>query len=272
MLRYQPHLSTRYETLGAVPSSTRGTTVTASASVNTKGSWTTIGTTTFEYHTLYVDLGNGGTADFVVDIGINNGSSVMTLCEDLRLCSLRGGAANGANYALPLYVPSGSALQARVASSVTVATLSVILRGASNGWQGAPGCRKVQAFYTSASSRGLDLDPGTDDTDTAWTEIDATTAYSAHGLMIGIGNGGESTRAALRTYLLDVGMGAAASEYLLISDLLLSQGSVADAVLPHVLGPFPCSIPASTRLAVRARTSAATALERKVDVALWGLI
>jgi hypothetical protein len=171
---------------------------------------------------------------------------------------------------LPLYVPKGSQIQARCACSTASRTMTLLLIGSSGGWMGAPGCRRASAIYTPSSSRGLTLTPTTANTDTAWTELIASTSRECRAIMVAIGPGGEEVRATSRNYLIDIGLGSAGNEAPIVSDLLAGNGTVGDVALPQVFGPFPTWIPEGNRISCRARTDDVTAGERAIDIAAWG--
>lgn len=268
MIRWQPHLSTRHETLGATGSLSRGTTITAAGSADTKGSYANVGSATkFDYHSLHVMAVSLLPGDFVFDIALSTGD---LLAGDLRLTALSEGRHGGGTYALPLYVPAGSQLQVRCACSIASRTMSVVLTGSSGGWMGAPGVRRCSAIYTPTSSRGLTLTPTVANTDTAWTEMLASTSRECRAIMVAVGPGGEFPRAASHFYLVDIGLGAAGNEAEIVGDLLCGSGTAGDVPLPMVFGPFPTWIPGGNRISCRVRTDDVTSGERAIDVAAWG--
>jgi hypothetical protein len=208
-----------------------------------------------------------GTSDFVFDIALSTGDLIA---GDLRLAALREGRHAGGCYSMPLYVPAGSQLQVRCAATTASATMTVVMVGASGGWMGAPGVRRCSALYTPSSSAGVILTPTTANTDTAWTDLIASTTRECRAIMVAIGPGNEEVRATAHHYLIDIGLGAAASETAIVSDLMAANGTTGDVPLPQVFGPFPTWIPSGNRISCRIRSDDVTAGERALDIAAWG--
>jgi len=88
----------------------------------------------------------------------------------------------------------------------------------------------------------------------SWTQIFSALANDTYGLLICINN--NRTSASSRNSVLDVGIGAASSEILLIADIISGNAN------PYTLGGlwyyFPVAIPAGTRVAVRAQGTVTT--------------
>lgn len=274
-LRWQPTANCRYETLGADTASSCGTVITSSASVNNKGSWVDIGSTTsFPYHILIVGIGGTtAAANYLVDIGINVSGSRFTIVSNLRIPALKGGNSRGGGLpVLPLHVPAGSQLSARCSASTGSSSAHVTITGGSTGFGGMPGYSRCVAFFTATSCRGPEADPSTANTKTAFRQSDSSTSDLAHALMFAVGPYTETTRTAARDYLLDVAIGGAGSEAVIVANIPFKQDADGDAPLPTYFGPVPIMIPAATRLSYRCQTSDSTSGERQVDVAFWGFV
>ena len=69
---------------------------------------------------------------------------------------------------------------------------------------------------------------------------------------------------------LDIGIGPAGSEVPVVSDFLFNHAAVNDGVYPQVVS-FPCTIPSSVRLAVRAQSTNNDATDRLFMIAITGL-
>lgn len=274
--RWQPTENCRYETLGAETASSRGIQVTADAAANTKGSWTDIGSaTSFDYHVLWVFAGSAGSSgnnDYVYDIGINVGGNRWVLAADLRCAALKGNRHGGHGVLLPLYVPAGAQLSIRTAASTGSTVLQILLVGASAGLGGMPGYSRMVAFYTPATSRGVELDPTVAHTKTSYVEITSGTSAQAEAVMFAFGSGGEVVRSQSSNYLVDLASGAGAAEFNFLANIQLSVDAASDSPFPSWVGPLAMNLPASTRLATRCQTSSVTAGERKLDVAAYGFI
>lgn len=125
---------------------TYGTTITASGSTNTKGTWVAVhATVTYDLYLHNITFSSGGvgnaSARSQVDLGIGpDASNVTVICENLVADNSgttgagSGWLVGGRFYAqIPLYVPAGTQLWARSQSN----TASQTVRIAVNSW-GAP--------------------------------------------------------------------------------------------------------------------------------------
>lgn len=268
--------SLRHEVRGSAGASSRGTLITSSATVNLKGSWTDLGgTTSFQWNALTVFLNrNGAAANYVIDIGISDGSSRFVLIENLRFAAQKTAGAHNLQLTIPVRVPSGAQLSARAAASSASAAVDVSVIGHAEGIGGTPGFSRAIALFSPTSSRGVAVDPGgTAHTKGSWAQITASTPADI-GAMFGlIGQNADVTRTATASMLLDIGIGDAASEFVLYPDAFLSWGSTHDGPsnCPRI-PPFACAVPSGTRIAARAQCSGITAGDRNIDLSLYGLV
>ena len=272
MFNWVPHTAARSENRGAVTGSTTGTTITGGGA-NTKGSYTDIGaTTTFDYEWIVFTSGNGSAAaDYVLDLAINVGGNRFIIAQDLRFCNIRAANEQWDIYALPLHVPSGSQLSVRCASSTASATCQVVIIGYSSGQFGAPGYSRCQAFYTSATSRGINCDPGAVAHTKTRTQITASTSDRAVALLVYVGPNADIAAAATR-WLFDIEVGGAGTEQVLLPNMYLGRGAPYDIPTSKVFGPYPCDIPAASRMSVNIQCHVTTDGDRDGDVALWGFV
>ena len=257
------------ETLGATTGSSGGTTVTAAASANTKGSYTDIGgTTSFAYEELHVAMLATSANDYTADVAINVGGNRFIIAEDLRV---RGrGADNGIIYPLALHVPAGAQLSMRCQSSAVSVTLSCILYGRSKGLRGMPGFSQLRALYAPGTSRGVNCDAGAVANTKSRTQMVASSAARVAGLLGYIGPAADTGRVGSEQWLMDISVGAAAAEWNIITNLLFGSDATTDTPYPQLIGPFACDVPAASRWSVNLQCSSTTAGDRQIDVALWG--
>lgn len=106
----------------------------------------------------------------------------------------------------------------------------------------------------AATTVGTNITSGAINTESAWTELIASTARDTWGILVAFNRGG--TNANIRSVLCDIGIGAAGSEIALISNLIGNSG-VNSNVGFHNARFFPLFIPAGTRLSARVQTNAA---------------
>jgi hypothetical protein len=272
----QPTANNRGETLGANTATSLGVTVTASATANTvKGTWVSLGTTGFDWHSATVYIGNAnGTGDFIVDIGIDEGGNKWVVVPDLRMSNWRSGTAGLTEVTFPLHLPAGAALYARSSSSTGSLTCSVYLHGRSGNPGGSPGCSRVVSLYSPSTSRGAQLDPGgTAHTKGSYVQLTTGVGQQLNGWFGILGNNGSATRSSC-SWLLDVAIGTAGggTEQVIEANLGANENSTDIVVLPVHIGPFGHDIPPSTALCARAQCTITTATNRVVDLALYGLV
>jgi len=274
MFNWVPHTAARSENRGAVTGSTAGTTITAGVGADTKGSYTDIGgTTSFDYEWLLFCVGNNINlaGNFVLDLAINVGGNRFIIAEDLRHCNLRAVQEQYDVYALPLHVPSGSQLSVRNAGSAGSLQCDVVIIGYSSGPFSAPGYSRCRAFYTFAAGRGINCDPGAVAHTKTRTQITASTPERAVALMAYVGPFTDVSASATR-WLFDIEVGGAGAEQVLLPNMYLGRGAPYDIPTSMVFGPYPCDIPAASRMSCNIQCHVTTDGDRDVDVALWGFV
>lgn len=257
--------------VGLNTATSSGTTVTPGT--NTKGSWAQlVASTAHATHMLTIMFAGGGTTlDYLVDIGIGAASSEVVIVPDLIVHGGTGGIVYPGVYMFPIEIPAGTRIAARatVHTGTTAIHVSAVLHG--QGFNPSSPLSLVRAFgATLADSGGISIDSGgtTANTKGAYSELVASTTYPIKMLALGIGNQANGTRTNA-SYLVDVAVGAAGSEVVVVPDLLLRAASQNDTMIPAFLGPFPVDIKAGTRLSVRAQCSITTAA-RLFDAILYG--
>jgi hypothetical protein len=273
MLRYSPIIgSTRTETFGAGTSS--GTTLTASGTANTKGTYVSLGTTTFEWNHVSISLAaSSASADHLVDIAIDDGGgNKWIILPDLRHPSRISANASPVLLSLPLYVPKGSLIYARSSSSTASATMAITISGLAIGRGGAPGYSRCVALYTPGTSRGTSVDPGAvAGTTSAWVQLTTGASVRVAEWFAVVGTGGNTSRTT-STWLVDFAIGASGSEQVVLADVLISAGVSTTAQGPFAIGPYPTDVPASTAWSVRAVCSQTSATGRILDFCLYGFV
>ena len=260
---------------GAITSSGLGTTsrgkvVTASGSTNTKGSPTElIASTAYEASGVYVNVhSNTGATQIFMDLMIG-ASTEDIIVPDLVFS--RSNQINMDRVYLPIKIPKGSRVSARTQGSVASSLLYVMLQLIPSAPTYPAGFGRCTAYgLTAASTTMTSVDAGgTADTEGAWTQITASTTNPIRSMIVGVGPGSDITTGALCYFQLDIGVGSA-TEAAIISDMSLVRETASDQPKPIYHGPYPCNIPAGTRLAARAQCSVNTAGDRVIEVGIWG--
>lgn len=265
-----------HETAGAVTVSSEMTDVTASASTNTKGSWVQlIAATDFEASGILIrggDFQSGG-RHFLLDVAIGAEGSEIILIPDLAYMAARGSPqAPGSPlyYFFPLRVPQGVRLSVRVASSTASSVLNVGAYLFSGNFMASAPFNRVTAHGTNSSlSKGTIVDPGADDHAKANTEIVASTTNPIRALVIGETRSQLDGATTPTERLQDVSVGASAGQPIISN--LASEENNEENVLPVWPGPYPCDIPAGSRLSINGQSDNTNATDRVWCITLYGL-
>ena len=166
--------------------------------------------------------------------------------------------------------PAGSTIAARSQSTVTSDTVLVGLTvyGGTPTENPYPQNGLVVAYgVTTASSSGTTPANATADNEGAWVELTSATTHPHGGLTVGM-QGADGTQATA-VFLIDIGIGAAASEVAIIEHIFMrttTSESITIATHPRA---YRRPIPEGSRLAVRAQGSTNN-VQSSLDVAVYG--
>lgn len=262
----------RTDPLGVDTADTRGTILDTGTTANAKGAWVPISASTPRaYDALSVLMFRPvGISQMLVDIGIGASGSETVLIPDLYWPWGKS-AFYGCLYTLPVHVPGGSRLAGRAQSDRTNADkVDVIVYGHALGSDKPMTQRVLTLGVDSGATKGVTLDPGTTahTKPSSWTEITAATPAQFHGIVVGLGQDGLS-QAPNGEALVDIALGSAGSETVLVENLAASSHVGSDAYFPTV-HPVPVNVPAGARLSARAQSSD-TGSARNLDVIVYGL-
>lgn len=263
--------STRYETQGLAAGA--GATVTPGATANSKGSYVALGTTGFEYDGLFVAItglpGGGGTR-YRIDISSNTGGSDQVIIGDLYF-DPSPAAVYTADYKhllVPVKVASAAVLKARCSSASGGGSISVSTLGFCGDARQMGGFRALLPATDFSGADPVNLVSLSGTSLTGWTQIMASTPVRFAGLYLtvdSLGNTGLTTANAM----FELGKGPSGSEQTLgikVAKILNS----AENGCGGVAGPFPCDVPAGSRLVVRGQCN--TADNDAIGIVLHGLV
>ncbi len=264
-------------TTGSNPAASTGITITANASANTKATtWTElIASTTYGSNWLLVTLvGISSTnGSYAVDIGLGASTAEVVLIPDIYYLWAGSNRPMALVYSFPLRIPAGTRISARCQSNTGSSTIGVSIIAISAPITAPPGLDRVEAcgVTTSSATNSTVLnDPGaTPNTDGTWTQIIASTAFSYKWMCVEINNRTDLITAADNNDLVDIGIGDAGSEQLLISDLWTHGNTLTDA--KYVTYCFPCAVASGQRLSARHRCDVGTTGDRRLDVVIHGV-
>lgn len=262
----------RVENAGANTAASRGTTITASGTANTKGSYTQlIASTSFDASLVLVMIDDLTAAiDYLIDLAIGGAGSEQVIASDLIGTGGTGSISYGGHYFLPVSIPAGSRLAARCQASTlsSIVRVSCLLFG--QGFAGFAPYSRIDTYGANeVDSGGVSIDPGgTANTKGAYSQIVASTLSSTDGIIIAIGNQLNSVRSS-QSWLVDLAIGGAGSEQIVLPNLAFNASTSPDIVTPQTYGPIPLTIPASSRLAVRSQSDGIDATDRLFDVIIY---
>lgn len=260
-----------YSVIGADETQTAGTFVNAGTPANTKGSYVQlVAATTRDTHWIQLNLkGNSLSKDYLCDIAIGAAGSEQVILPNL-LYSIGSIFFFATIFWIPVFIPGGSRVAVRTQSTAAVANSQITcLLGASPFTVQAGLSSWVDYGTATADSGGTSVDPGAvANTKGSWTEITAATTRQHRGLLIIIGNQANTARDT-NQWLLDIGVGAAGSEQVIIPDYYCYSHTSGDCVAPSAVY-CPITIPSGTRIAARAQCDSTISPGRLFDVAIYG--
>ncbi len=234
------------------------TSVQGGSPAHTKGSYVELlDPTTHDASALLVLVPNAqdATTQFLLDIAVGGAAA-----EEDIVTNLATGMVPLGSIFIPVAIPAGSRVSARCQSTVASRYLKLGLVLLAQGFLPSQPPGKMTPYGADlAASRGKQVTAGTPAyTKGAWVELTPSSTGVAQFLVVTI------TAQYVITYLLDIGIGGAASEQVILADLPAAIfGSRASGY--HSI---PMQIPAGTRIA--ARISASTA-SYGAAVAVYGI-
>lgn len=249
---------------------TGGSSVAANAAANTKGNWLQLsGGLAFDCDQLVLELDQRTVSqnrDVLCDIGVGGAGSEVSLIDNL-LFSLSPNDFKVAVYQLPIHIPKGTRVAARIQASTGSTEIEIWGRcfaATLKENQGFPWCQTIGA--NTADSGGTTIDPGgVISTAGAWTQLVAS--CDRHVKAMTLAMGGQLNAARIATVCdFDIGIGGAGSEITLFT-VRIRTSATPSSVTPATYGLVPVSIPPGTRIAARATNYSTTdATDRIFDL------
>lgn len=246
------------------------TTLTASATPNTKGAWATlisaiggsVGGTWINVHPDATAAAGIDTA-VLLDLAVGSAGNETIIASDL-IMGYRGRDYRGTLF--PIHLPAGATLRGRVASVVasTAVPVAVDVYGGDPGYPTpAPG-RITTYGAATASSGGTTITPSaTAATKGSYAQLTASTTYPIHAIMLLV-QGATGSVTTSTNYIIDVAVGSAGNETVVVPDWAGWMNSAEIwLAFDSEFYPMSLSIPSGVRLSARcaADISSATALE-----------
>lgn len=263
----RPYGTPAFVSIGAVLGSTSAAVMTSGGTINTKGAWAQIiASTAEEYSSFWVsgsppsEFYDGGAG--LVDIGIGGAGSEVVLVGNIWMPSVTGLGLN-----VPLNIPSGSRLACRWQTDDAASrSYSVALIGRKrHEWDDSGWERCVDWGAQTADTSALTLtDPGATHTKGAWTQLVAAAEFHIKQLKVMCGDPGYNGSANPSNFV-DIGIGAAGSEDVIIPNLYTGKPGFAHTGIPGY-ADFPVDIARGTRVAARQQSGQGSVDGRRVDV------
>lgn len=256
-----------------VTTNSKGTVLTANATIHTKGAYTTlIASTAFAAKGLLVQIGTTRTAaDAFVDIAIGGAGSETVIVPNMMSGSGNGNCTRQPAIYIPLMIPAGTRISARTQSTFTAAaiTVKVHLLGTLLGGM-EPYGKAIEFGADTSVTQGTTVDPGAvANTKGAWTQLTASCPLPLKALYIDNSNLVQTARSSA-DWLLDIGIGAAASELVIIPNIWIECVTIEDTIAHFPTPLIPVSVPAGSRISARCQCSLTTATLRNLALGIMG--
>lgn len=265
----------RITAVSAATSVSSGT-ATGSPTQNTKGAWVELVTATDKSCNLLSILMNAASVyDHLVDIGVGPAGSEVVLIANLLFSRAQSTSTGHFCYTFPVNIPAGTRIAVRSQCKGTNnPSVRIQLLASAGSFQ--PHLAGAVATFgaNTADSGGTAIDPGAVlNTKGAWTQIAAATDSAIKAIVMAIGQQAILNRASANNWLLDIGIGAAGAETVIIADYaLVAFNDSYTTPQPSVSPLIPVDIPAGARIAARIQASNVTsATERSPDLILYGV-
>ncbi len=256
------------QNVGIVAANSTGLLLT-SGLANTMGTYTQlIASTTSDacFIVVIIDTFPSTSPQVAADIAIGAGGSEKIICSQLLTNEL------GFWYTFPCNIPSGTRIAARIQSATASDTTDVSLLlfdGAFTQIEGAAGVDSIG--FVAASTQGTTIDPGAvGNTKGAYAQLVASSSRDYMGFMICCDTL-NATPGTNTKYLLDVAVGAAGSEVVILSNLQGFRILTNVTAYPGGAAFYPISIPAGSRIAVRAQANNTATPARTFGITLYGV-
>jgi hypothetical protein len=252
----------------------------AGGSTFTKGAWSQITAATTADSTwaqVMIRTAASGSAStgVAVDIGYGSSGSEIVLVSNLIASAVY---IRTINYIFPLNIGAGTRLVVRNSTSLASEQTAVQVYTWDDTFiSDTSGSSGVDTYgFLSATNLGTLVDPGSSaNTKGSYVQLTAATTSDYNGFFLGLDNQTDPSSGSVGGlyWLLDIAVGAAASEQVILPNHCLFGSSVSGiALVNNMASPyFPLPIPAGSRIAARAQCSTGTSPDRRLGVTFYGV-
>jgi hypothetical protein len=221
----------------------------------TKGSWAQLtASAPTDICGLQMRVHGNGNTKFLssVDLGIGAAGSEKVILSDFMIPSDTSSTAGATTPILPISIKAGTRIAARGQAPGASETNQVCLSICDGSFTDMEGCSGVDGMgFDAVNTHGVQVTSGAANTKGSYSEIIASTTRDYVGLFLGMGpKDGATTLASLITFV-DIAIGAAGSEIIILPNIWLARVSQVGIYSGAGIHFYPVSIPAGTRLALR---------------------
>lgn len=238
--------------------------LTAPGSINTKGAWLQlVASSANDCVGLMLKGVVGGVIGTrtSIDIGVGAGGSEIVVVADLFSSIVNIGNAGYQSLAaiLPVNIPAGTRISARYQTT----NLSIVAFAGADlfdgGFTQSSGTAIDTIGFTAGTTASTSMTAGTAGSKGAYAAITTSSANDYAGLFFGFDCSGSSTSTG--NEYIDIAVGAGGSEKIIVPNYYLRANDAVDVFIymPTFSPIFPVSIPAGTRISVRAAGDNGTA-------------
>lgn len=242
---------------------------------NTKGAYVQlIAATSFRYEAVTIQLhaDGGGGQCYLVDISIGAAAAEQVIIPDILLDSTRGILQNSLNITIPIAVPEGVRLSARVQEVGGAGTrqvrVTVIGRAGGSNYPVAQSGSVVNYGVNVATSNGVLVDMGTvAATYGASFELIGSTIRDHNGLIVIMGTNQQASALADVYYNFQIGIGPSLET--IIAEWTSSLSGGVNRLQVNSMD-ICAAIPSGTRISMRSKCSGASAATRHTTAIILG--
>jgi hypothetical protein len=247
--------------IGTVTASSTGTTLTSNATAGVKGSYVQlIASTAADACWLAVQMrSDSSVGSAALDVAVGAGGSEVIIANNLWAQDATS-QEEVVSYLFPVSIPKGTRVAARVASGTSAGPAFFVtvqlFDGAFTQIEGAAGLDSLGV--TVSTMTATQLTSGAANTKGSFAQLIASTARDYMGLFLVFDNNGISgTPSGTTHFLVDLAIGAAASEKVIIPNVQAywQFANTVEYKPAGPIGPYWIPIPAGTRISARCQDS-----------------
>lgn len=252
------------------PNVSRGITLTANAAANTvQSTFTTlVAATAYEYGMLHITVARGTVVGWgMIELAIGAAASEKVIFTGLQFLVTAGVVGHPVQIAVPLYVPQGVRLSARISyANANSFTADITVIGQALNPRMPPPFH--HCFAIGPTGTGATAARGTEATGSNATQnifgtqvvLSASTPDDIACFFLSTTRGTTTAGTAIVDRVIELLVGAAAAERLLIPHLIQTLETTGESVHPQIFGPFYVSVPAGSRLSGRVAAGGSTSV------------